>query len=126
MAMTPLERKAAFKAAVTLREMTMAEAAALLRVSYNHMMLVLAGHRVGSLRLENDIALFVRCDVEELFPTAAREAAKAAQAAHAAESRRRTSQVVHEALNFGERLETQDALRPVLQHPKSDTPIPAA
>jgi hypothetical protein len=79
MAMTPLERKAAFKAAVTLREMTMAEAAQSLRVSYNHLMLVLAGHRVGSLRLEHDVAAFVRMDRDELFPRDAREVVRTAQ-----------------------------------------------
>jgi len=67
MAMTPLERKAAFKAAVTLRQVTMAEAAAALGVSYNHLMLVLAGERVGSARLEDGIAEFVGRRRGEMF-----------------------------------------------------------
>jgi hypothetical protein len=41
--MTPLERKAAFKAAVTMRQCTAAVAARQLKVSYNHLMLVLNG-----------------------------------------------------------------------------------
>lgn len=67
MAMTPLERKAAFKAAVTLRQVTMAEAAAALGVSYNHLMLVLAGERVGSARLEDGIAEFVGRTRSQMF-----------------------------------------------------------
>ena len=74
MAMTPLERKAAFKAAVTLRQVTMAEAAAALGVSYNHLMLVLAGERVGSTRLEDGIADFVGRTAGEMFePRAGRD-----------------------------------------------------
>ena len=67
MAMTGLERKALFKAAVTLRELTMADAAAQLGVSYNHLILVLGGQRIGSTRLENHIAQFVGRPVRELF-----------------------------------------------------------
>lgn len=67
MAMTPLERKAAFKAAVTLRQVTMAEAAAMLAVSYNHLSLVLGGERVGSARLEDGIARFVDRGRDEMF-----------------------------------------------------------
>jgi transcriptional regulator with XRE-family HTH domain len=67
MAMTALERKALFKSVVTLRELTMAEAAARLGVSYNHLMLVLRGDRVGSERLEQQIAEFVNCPVRDLF-----------------------------------------------------------
>ncbi|HXC25101.1 MAG TPA: hypothetical protein VNU46_04235 [Gemmatimonadaceae bacterium] len=67
MAMTGLERKALFKAAVTLRELTMAEAAAQLGVSYNHLILVLRGDRVGSARLERQIGQFVGKSVRELF-----------------------------------------------------------
>jgi hypothetical protein len=47
MAMTPLERKAAFRAAVTLRQITMAEAAAEMGVSYNHLTLVINGRAGG-------------------------------------------------------------------------------
>lgn len=67
MAMTPLERKAAFKAAVTLRQVTMAEAAASMGVSYNHLLLVLGGERVGSERLERAIADFVGRPAGEMF-----------------------------------------------------------
>jgi transcriptional regulator with XRE-family HTH domain len=67
MSMTALERKALFKAAVTLREITMAEAAALLGVSYNHLILVLRGDRVGSAQLVGGIAEFVGREVRELF-----------------------------------------------------------
>lgn len=67
MAMTGLERKALFKAAVTLRELTMAEAATQLGVSYNHLILVLRGDRVGSARLERQIAQFIGRPVRELF-----------------------------------------------------------
>ena len=72
MAMTPLQRKAAFKAAVTLREVTMAEAAHELGVSYNHLTLVLKGERVGSARLEQEIADFVGRPVGEVFVHATR------------------------------------------------------
>jgi len=67
MATTALERKALFKAAVTLRELTMAEAAAQLGISYNHLTLVLRGDRKGSARLLRDIAEFVGKDVRDLF-----------------------------------------------------------
>lgn len=67
MAMTPLERKAAFKAAVTLRQVTMAQAAASMGVSYNHLLLVLGGERVGSERLERAIADFVGRAPTDMF-----------------------------------------------------------
>lgn len=67
MAMTPLERKAAFKAAVTLRQITMAEAAAELGVSYNHLTLVINGERVGSARLESGIADMIKRSVADVF-----------------------------------------------------------
>ena len=75
MAMTPLERKAAFRSAVTLRQITMAEAAAELGISYNHLTLVIKGERVGSARLEEGIATVVGRSVREVFgrtPRAAR------------------------------------------------------
>ena len=65
--MTALERKALFKPAVTLRETTMAESAAQLGVSYNHLMLVLRGERVGSAQLKHGIAEFVGRMVHEMF-----------------------------------------------------------
>ncbi len=67
MAMTPLERKAAFRAAVTLRQITMAEAAAELGISYNHLTLVINGERVGSARLEEGISAVVGRSVSEVF-----------------------------------------------------------
>ncbi len=69
MAMTPLERKAALRAAVTLRELTMAEAAAELGVSYNHLTLVISGERVGSERLEEPFSFeLLRCAKRRLTP----------------------------------------------------------
>jgi len=65
--MSPLERKAAFKAAVTLHEMTMAEASAQFGISYNHLTLVLAGKRKGSLRLEEAIAAFLKRKRTDVF-----------------------------------------------------------
>ena len=63
--MAPLERKAAFKAAVTMNQVTAAQAARTLGISYNHLMLVLSGERTGSDRLCRAIALFLgRTDVE--------------------------------------------------------------
>lgn len=67
MAMTPLERKAAFRAAVTLRQSTMAEAAADLGISYNHLTLVINGERVGSARVEDAIAHMIGQPVVEVF-----------------------------------------------------------
>ena len=67
MAMTPLERKAAFRAAVTLRQVTMAEAAAELGISYNHLTLVINGERVGSARVEEAIASMIGRPVTEVF-----------------------------------------------------------
>jgi transcriptional regulator with XRE-family HTH domain len=67
MAMTPLERKAALKAAVTLRELTMAGAAAELGVSYHHLTLVINGERIGSARLEEAIAAMIGRPVGEVF-----------------------------------------------------------
>jgi lambda repressor-like predicted transcriptional regulator len=66
--LTPLQRQAAFKAAVTLHEVTMAQAAARLGVSYNHLTLVLKGERRGSDRLERAIAVFVGQPRKEVFP----------------------------------------------------------
>jgi hypothetical protein len=65
--MRPIERLAAFKAAVTLHELTMGEAAQDLGVSYNHLILVLRGERIGSRRLEQAISMFVGIAVHILF-----------------------------------------------------------
>jgi transcriptional regulator with XRE-family HTH domain len=66
--MTPLERRAAMKAAVTLRQITMNQAARELGVSYNHLTLVLLGNRQGSVRLEQAIAKFLGRSRDEVFP----------------------------------------------------------
>lgn len=77
MAMTPVERKAAFRYAATVRELTMCNAARRLGVSYNHLMLVLAGPeghkegRKGSAALQARIADFIGCSVAEAFSTPA-------------------------------------------------------
>ena len=67
MAMTPLERKAAFRAAVTLRQVTMAEAAAELGISYNHLTLVINGEGVGRARVEEAIARMIGRPVTDVF-----------------------------------------------------------
>jgi hypothetical protein len=73
--MRPLERKAAFKAAVTLARMSAANAARQLGVSYNHLMLVLNGDRVGSERLRHAIAAFLGCTAVEVFGSRAQRVA---------------------------------------------------
>jgi transcriptional regulator with XRE-family HTH domain len=65
---TPAQRKAAFQAAYTLKEITAAEAARRLGVSYNHLVLVLAGERAGSTALQQRIANFLQRPVTEVFP----------------------------------------------------------
>ncbi|MEO7102747.1 MAG: hypothetical protein ABI311_05240 [Gemmatimonadaceae bacterium] len=72
--MTPLERKAAFRAAVTLRQITMAEAAAEMGISYNHLTLVIKGERVGSARLEEAISHAINRSVADVFGRTARRA----------------------------------------------------
>jgi transcriptional regulator with XRE-family HTH domain len=72
MTMTPLQRKAAFRSAATLDEVSMATAARRLGVSYNHLMLVLAGTREGSLELKQRIAKFVGRTPAEMFVLQAR------------------------------------------------------
>jgi hypothetical protein len=67
MAMSALERKAGFKAAVTLRQTNMTEAAHGLGVSYNHLILVLSGERRASDRLQKAIAEFMRKPMKEVF-----------------------------------------------------------
>lgn len=71
MAMRAIERKAAFRYAATVRELTMCNAARGLGVSYNHLMLVLAGPeeggRKGSDALLARIADFIGCSVTEAF-----------------------------------------------------------
>jgi hypothetical protein len=65
--MSPLERKAAFRAAATLKEVTMANAARRLGVSYNNLMLVLNGDRKASSGLKSRIADFLGCATPEVF-----------------------------------------------------------
>jgi hypothetical protein len=65
--MTYLERKAALKATVTLKNITSATAAQRLGVSYNHLMLVLKGDRHGSDRLRTAFANMVGRPEEEIF-----------------------------------------------------------
>ena len=76
MAMTPLERKAAFRSAVTLRRITMAEAAAELGISYNHLTLVIKGERVGSTGLEEGIAKFIGRSAGDVFGRSTRHGRK--------------------------------------------------
>jgi transcriptional regulator with XRE-family HTH domain len=66
--MSPLQRKAAIKAAATLREISLATVARQMGVSYNHLMLVLAGERKGSTALERRIATFLDRPVTAVFP----------------------------------------------------------
>jgi hypothetical protein len=73
--MAPLERKAAFKAAVTMNRVTAAQAARNLNISYNHLMLVLNGDRTGSERLCRDIAAFLGCTDVEVFGSRAQRVA---------------------------------------------------
>lgn len=67
MAMTPLQRKAALKSAATLKQMTLGEVASRLSVSYNHLMLVLAGDRVPSAALKERIAGYLGVPAADLF-----------------------------------------------------------
>jgi hypothetical protein len=69
MAMTPVERKAEFKRAVTLKQTTMEKAAVEdLRVSFHHLSEVLAGRRVGSEELEQRFAEYIGLSRDEVFP----------------------------------------------------------
>ena len=56
---SPLERQAAFKAAVVLHNTTISAAVRSFGVSYTHFTLVLAGKRKASPRLEQKIAAFI-------------------------------------------------------------------
>ena len=67
MAMSPLERKAKFRAAATMNEVTMANAARQMGVSYNHLILVLNGDRKASSGLKARIADFLGCKVLDVF-----------------------------------------------------------
>lgn len=76
MAMTPLQRKAAFRSAATLRQVTMADAARQLGVSYNHLTLVLRGDRTGSVRLDQAIAAFIGRPVADVFSLSERSSTR--------------------------------------------------
>jgi hypothetical protein len=65
--MSPVERRAAFKHSVTLMQITACNAARKLRVSYNHLMLVLNGDRFGSTRLRAAIAEFLGMPESQVF-----------------------------------------------------------
>jgi hypothetical protein len=67
MPMTPLQRKAAFRSAATLKEISLSTAARRIGVSYNHLMLVLAGTRDGSLSLQLRIADFLGRQPADVF-----------------------------------------------------------
>jgi chemotaxis protein histidine kinase CheA len=67
-ALTPIQRKAAFMAAVTLRGSTRMAAAAELGVSWTHLLGVLDGLRTGSAELKRRIAIYVGMPVDQLFP----------------------------------------------------------
>ena len=71
--MTPLERRATFKAAATIAQTTSGEVARKMGVSYNHLILVLKGERQGSARLEQAIATFLGLSRKEVFPHSTRE-----------------------------------------------------
>lgn len=65
--MSPVKRRAAFKHSVTLMQITACNAARKLRVSYNHLMLVLNGDRFGSARLRAAIAEFLGVPESQVF-----------------------------------------------------------
>lgn len=67
MPMSPIERRAAFRAAVILKQTTMTRAAASLGISYNHLVLVLAGNRRASRRLQSAVATFLEVSIERVF-----------------------------------------------------------
>ncbi len=59
MPFAPIERKAAFMAAVTLKKTNKTAAALGLGVSWTHLDAVLMGERDGSMRLKDEIAEYV-------------------------------------------------------------------
>jgi transcriptional regulator with XRE-family HTH domain len=65
--MSPLKRRAAFKHSVALARITACDAARKLRVSYNHLMLVLNGDRFGSARVRAAIAEFLGAPESQVF-----------------------------------------------------------
>jgi hypothetical protein len=67
-ALSPIERKAALMAAVTLRESTKTAAAEELDVSWTHQLGVLDGTRPSSAELRARIAAYIGISVDRLFP----------------------------------------------------------
>jgi len=67
-ALTPIQRKAEFMAAVTLRRSTKTAAAEELDVSWTHLVGVLDGTRPSSTELRDRIAAYVEMPVAQLFP----------------------------------------------------------
>jgi hypothetical protein len=67
MPFAPLERKAAFMAAVTLKETTKTAAAEELGVSWTHLDAVLLGERDGSAELREKVAAYVDVPVDEFW-----------------------------------------------------------
>ncbi len=68
MSMTPLARLAAFKAGLTLRQLTQTAFARELGISSSHLMEVVRGRRPGSARLRDAIAQLVGRPCAKVFP----------------------------------------------------------
>jgi hypothetical protein len=67
MPFAPLERKAAFMAAVTMKETTKTAAAEELDVSWTHLDAVLLGEREGSAELKEKVADYVGVPVDDFW-----------------------------------------------------------
>lgn len=67
MPFAPLERKAAFMAAVTLKETVKTKAAEEIGVSWQHLDAVLLGERDGSKELREKVADYVGVPVDEFW-----------------------------------------------------------
>lgn len=67
MPLAPLERKAAFMAAVTLKSTTKTAAAEELEVSWTHLDFVLLGERDGSVELREKVAAYIGVNPEEFW-----------------------------------------------------------
>jgi hypothetical protein len=67
MPFTPLERKAVFMAAVTLKETVKTKAAEEIDVSWQHLDAVLLGERDGSRELRERVAEYVGVPVDEFW-----------------------------------------------------------
>ncbi len=71
--LTPLQLRAAFRAALVLKNLTVRTVAHRMGVSHQHLTLVLAGQRVGSRRLETHIAEFIGLNAADIFPPKVRK-----------------------------------------------------